>query len=128
MRRTKDRRPLGDLQLAIMQVLWTLEAATLRQIRTELGRKKPIAATTIATVLSRLEQAGMVTHEESERSRVYRPAIRCEDEQRSQARGLVDRLFGGRAAGLVAHLVRESAVDEQELGALSKLVRRRRLQ
>ncbi|OFW06602.1 MAG: hypothetical protein A3H96_13130 [Acidobacteria bacterium RIFCSPLOWO2_02_FULL_67_36] len=116
---------LGDLQIAVMQILWERQRATLGEIRSALRRARPIATTTVATVLSRLEQSGFVEHREGERSRIYVPRIRHEDFQRSQAQGLVDRLFGGRASELVAHLVRESEIDDEELAHLRRLIRKR---
>lgn len=121
----KIRQRNGDLQIAIMRVLWDRNEATLAEIRAALERDRPTAATTVATVLSRLEQNGSVSHRDGERARVYLPKIPRENLQRSQARGLVDRLFGGRAAELVAHLVRESEIDDAELVNLRKLLRRR---
>ena len=121
----KTRQRHGDLQMAVMQILWDRKEATLAEIRAELERTRPTAATTVATVLSRLEQAGSVSYREGDRARVYVPKIPRLELQRSQASSLVDRLFGGRAADLVAHLVRESEIDDAELANLRKLLRKR---
>ena len=125
MVRKRARQGHGDLQLAIMQILWDRSEATLSEIRAALERDRPTAATTVATVLSRLEQAGSVGHRDGDRARIYLPKIPRSDLQRSQAASLVDRLFGGRAAELVAHLVRESEIDDAELAELRKLLRKR---
>lgn len=125
MAKKKARQRHGDLQIAVMQILWDRKEATLSEIRAALERDRPTAATTVATILSRLEQAGSVGHREGDRARVYVPKIPRVDLQRSQAASLVDRLFGGRAAELVAHLVRESEIDDAELAALRKLLRKR---
>jgi BlaI family transcriptional regulator, penicillinase repressor len=126
MRRSSNPRPTGDLQLAVLQLLWERGAATLADIRTALASDRPIANTTVATVLSRLEQSGLVSYREGDRSRVYSAAVPQAEMQRVHTRRLVDRLFGGRAADLIAHLVRESEIDEDELTRLRKLVRERR--
>ena len=125
MTRKRARQRPGDLQFAVMQILWDRKEASLSEIRADLQRDRPTAATTVATVLSRLEQAGSVGHREGERARIYVPKVPRSDLQRSQAASLVDRLFGGRAAELVAHLVRESEIDDAELAALRKLLRKR---
>jgi BlaI family penicillinase repressor len=123
--RKKARQRHGDLQIAVMQILWDRKEATLADIRAALERDRPTAATTVATILSRLEQAGSVHHRDGDRARIYAPTIPRVDLQRAQASNLVDRLFGGRAAELVAHLVRESEIDDEELAALRKLLRKR---
>ena len=125
MARKKTRQRHGDLQIAIMQILWDRNEATLAEIRTILERDRPTAATTVATVLSRLEQAGSVSHRDGDRARIYTAKIPRVELQRSQAASLVDRLFGGRAVELVAHLVRESEIDDAELADLRKLLRKR---
>jgi predicted transcriptional regulator len=125
MAKKKTRQGHGDLQIAVMQILWDRNEATLAEIRAALEHDRPTAATTVATVLSRLEHAGSVGYREGARARVYVPKIPRVDLQRSQTRNLVDRLFGGRAADLVAHLVRESEIDDAELAALRKLLRKR---
>ncbi|HUR21586.1 MAG TPA: BlaI/MecI/CopY family transcriptional regulator [Vicinamibacterales bacterium] len=125
MARKKTRQRHGDLQIAIMQILWDRNEATLAEIRAILERDRPTAATTVATVLSRLEQAGSVCHRDGDRARIYAAKIPRVELQRSQAANLVDRLFGGRAVELVAHLVRESEIDDAELADLRKLLRKR---
>jgi BlaI family penicillinase repressor len=125
MTRRRSRHGHGELQIAIMQILWDRDGATLAAIRTALERDRPTASTTVATVLSRLEQAGSVGHRDGNKARVYVAKIPRAELQRNQANGLVNRLFGGRAADLVAHLVRESEIDDAELAELRKLLRKR---
>ena len=125
MARKKTRQRHGDLQMAVMQILWDRKEATLAEIRTTLERDRPTASTTVATVLSRLEQAGSVGHRDGDRARIYVPKSPRLELQRSQTTNLIDRLFGGRAADLVAHLVRESEIDDEELANLRKLLRKR---
>ena len=125
MSKKTPRVHLGHLQTAVMHILWQRRSATLGEIRAALQRDKPVATTTVATVLTRLEQAGYIEHREGERSRIYAAKIGHADFQRTQTQSLVDRLFGGRAAELVAHLVRESEIDDEELATLRKLIRKR---
>jgi len=121
----KARQHFGDLQLAVMQVLWERRRATLGEIRAELERERPIATTTVATVLSRLDQSGCIAHSGGDRSRVWAPKITRLAFQRTQARSLVDRLFGGRASDLIAHLVREAEIDDDELAHLRRTLEKR---
>ena len=124
MRRKKRQRP-GDLQIAVMQVLWDRGEATLTDIRAALGQDRPVASTTIATVLSRLEHAGLIAHGGGDRSRVWTPKVARVDFQRTHIQSLVDRLFGGRASALVAHLVRDTEIDDEELDDLRRMLKKR---
>ena len=124
MRRTKPHEQLGHLQLQVMRVLWQRGTATLADVRAAIEPQQ-LATTTIATVLARLKHAGLVTYREGP-PRVYSAAVAEEELQRTQARRLVDRLFGGRASDLVAHLVHEFDIDAGELARLRKLLQQRR--
>ena len=116
---------LGDLQLAILEVLWARGEATFADIRRDLAARAA-ATTTVATVLGRLERSGLVAHSGGERSRVYRALAPRAAVRTSQARGLIDRLFNGRPSELVSHLVRESDLDETELHELRRLLNSRK--
>jgi predicted transcriptional regulator len=73
-------RRLGDLESAIMEVLWsTREAATVRQVLNALGRDPEPAYTTIMTVLDNLHRKDMVTRERTGRAWAYLPAQSRED-------------------------------------------------
>jgi predicted transcriptional regulator len=75
MSKKSRHAPLGDLQHAVMDVLWSRGRATLAEVRSVLEETRPIAATTVATVLTRLEQSGLVSHVEGPRARVYAAAV-----------------------------------------------------
>ena len=127
MGRTKTAAPFGgELQLQVMRVLWSRGGgATLAEIREDLEREHRVATTTIATVLSRLEQSGLVEYRGGP-PRVYAAKVGERDVQRTQVQRVIDRLFGGRASELIAHLVRESEIDDEELVRLRRLVQERR--
>ena len=61
MSQPKSHR-LGDLQLRIMRVLWSQPDATVADVLTALGPKADLAYTTIATMLRKMEERGLVTH------------------------------------------------------------------
>jgi predicted transcriptional regulator len=109
----------------VLRRLWQGDAV-FGEIKAALTADRPMASTTIATVLSRLEASHFVKSREGERGRIYAAAIGQDELQRNQTRRLVDRLFGGRPSDLIAHLVRESDMDQAELDRLKKLIRGRR--
>ena len=126
MKKKRNTTPLGDLQLAVMEVLWAKPGATLAEVRSVLEADRSIATTTIATVLARLESAGLVKHGGGDRSRTYHAVEPRSETQKSQTQRLIDRFFGGKPSELVSHLVRESEVDEAELAELRRLLRSRK--
>ena len=112
---------LGDLQLAIMRVLWQSDEASAARVHKALYPHRALALTTIATMLSKMEKKGVVIHRREGRQFLYRPVIGEGDVHRSMVGDLVDRLFAGDALQLVNHLLLEGDID---LGELEELKRR----
>ncbi|MFO0980616.1 MAG: BlaI/MecI/CopY family transcriptional regulator [Planctomycetota bacterium] len=113
---------LGDLQLAIMRVLWDKGAATVADVHLALLEERGLAPTTIATMLQKMERKGVVAHQSEGRRFIYRPAIRERDVHRSMVKDLVERVFQGDASALVHHLLSEREIDGDELEKLKALV------
>jgi predicted transcriptional regulator len=126
---TEDRSfRLGDLQLAIMKVLWRLAEATVADVHAQLVEQQ-LAYTTIATMLRKMEDRGLVAHREPTgeghaRRFVYRPAVSEHDVTRGMTDDLVERLFKGSLASTVSHLLEAREVSQEELEAIEQLVRR----
>jgi predicted transcriptional regulator len=114
------RHTLGDLQAAIMRVLWQEGEATAGHVHRSLLPGRGLALTTIATMLRKMEEKGVVEHRASGRQFVYRPTVSEDAVRRSMVSELVERLFSGDPAALVSHLVSEHEVDAQELKELRR--------
>jgi BlaI family penicillinase repressor len=113
---------LGKVQLQIMQILWARGQATAREITEELCRTKPIAHSTVQTLLRKLEAKEAITHEVEDRTFVFRPLYEQNEVTTSAARDLLARVFHGSVYGLVAHLLQHEAVPQDELQQLRKLL------
>ena len=117
---------LGRVQLLIMQVLWDKSRATARQITEAINATEPIAHSTVQTLLRGLEDKGSVSHEAEDRTFVFFPLVKEAKYKQSVTRDLVERVFGGSAGDLVAHLLKNEEVSREEIGEIRKLVNRRR--
>jgi predicted transcriptional regulator len=115
---------LGRVQLKIMQVLWERGSASAREITEALCRQRPVAHSTVQTLLRKLELKGAIDHEIQHRTFVFRPLIDSTSVTRSSTRDLIERVFGGSAAGLIAYLLKEERIDKKELAALRTLIDR----
>jgi len=115
-------KQLTDLQMAVMNVLWQQGEATVAQVHASLQEKRQLASTTVATVLSRLEKYGMLTHRTEGRQYVYRPLVSRGEVRRSQLTKLIDRFFQGNPADLVYHLINETEVDDEDFERILALI------
>jgi BlaI family transcriptional regulator, penicillinase repressor len=112
---------LGDLQLQIMKVLWEGEPATVAEVQGKL-QGEPLAYTTVATMLRKMEDRQLVAHRQEGRRFVYEPLASADAVTRSMAGDLVDRLFAGSLADAVSHLLETREVSRRELARLEQLI------
>jgi BlaI family penicillinase repressor len=113
---------LGELQLAVMQVLWSSQAATVHEVLAAFPPERKPAYTTILTVLRNLEKRGLVTHDTATGTRMfrYRPLVTAEQTRRDILRDVLERLFDGSPALLVSHLLVSEEWTRADLRALGK--------
>ena len=118
-----EKTRLAELQLAIMQVLWEHGEATVAAVRDELQPERPLAYTTIGTMLAKMETAGYVTHTSEGRVNIYRPLLQRDDVSRSMVTDLADRFFQGDITEMMCQLLDGQSVTRDELAALKRLIR-----
>ena len=117
-----QKRQLGDLQLAIMRVLWKCGEAAASDVHKALLEDRGLAVTTIKTMLRKLEEYGCVEHRENGRQFIYRPAIAESDVRDGMVSDLVQRLFLGDSTALVNHLIQAGEIDADGLDKLKSFV------
>jgi BlaI family transcriptional regulator, penicillinase repressor len=117
----EETHTLGDLQLAIMRVLWGRGEAAAAAVHEAL-QERGLAPTTIATMLTKMEKKGVVTHRTEGRRYLFRPTVSEHQVRRSMVGELTERLFRGDATALVSHLLAEHEIDPAELGELRRLI------
>lgn len=119
-----QRHQLGELQLAIMRILWARGSASVVQVHEQLRPERPLSASTVGTMLQKMERKGVVRHRRVGRRYEYRAAVSEEDVRRTMVGELTRRLFGGDALELIGHLVREEEIRGGDLEALREEIAR----
>ncbi len=119
-----SQHTLGELQLAIMRVLWRLKSARVAEVHQALPEAHSRALTTIATMLSKMEKKGVVSHRAEGRQFIYEPTVTESEVKRSMVSELAHRLFEGDFSALVSHLIEEKEIDAAELDALKSRIAR----
>jgi len=108
-----------------MEVLWERGEATVVAVQEALSPDRTLARTTIATLLSRLEDRGLVTHRACGREYVYRALVERKEVRRSMLRAFVQRVFGGDLTATVRYLIGSEAVDLDDLREVRRMLARR---
>lgn len=119
---TSDKRDYGELQLAILEVLWDRGEATVADVRSALAPEREPAVSTVSTVLSRLEDHDVVDHRREGRRYVYRPEVDRDQVRSSMVDDLLERVFDGDPGELLTHLVRQREIEDADLERLEALV------
>ncbi|MBN2592394.1 MAG: BlaI/MecI/CopY family transcriptional regulator [Sedimentisphaerales bacterium] len=126
---TMSRKPLdhfGQLQRAVIEVVWELGEATVRQVWKRLCHKKDLAYTTVLTAMQRLEKNGWLRHRVDGRKHIYLPTRTREQAGAGSVRKFVQRMFDGNALLLFRQLVEEGELSDKELRELQKLINQKR--
>jgi BlaI family penicillinase repressor len=113
---------IGNLQLKIMRVLWEHGEATARQITEAVSKQEPVAHSTIQTLLRKLEVKKAVGYEERERTFVFRPLVSESEITQSATKDLISRVFHGSLSGLVAHVLENEDISDEEMAKLRQLI------
>jgi predicted transcriptional regulator len=113
---------LGDLQAAIMRILWQRGEATASEVHAALEPERALAPTTVATMLNKMERKGVVAHRAEGRRFVYRPTVTELEVRRSMVASMAERLFDGDYSALVSHLLTEHELDPAELSQLQRRI------
>ena len=101
---SKSEKLLPPLELEAMKSLWALEEGTVSQVRQRMRPARPLAYTTVMTLLDRLAKKGAVSRGKQSRRYVYKPVLQRQDALELALDRLVHDFFGDSRQDLRTHL------------------------
>ncbi len=111
-----------DAELEILTVLWSRGSSTVRDVHETIARRKPAQYTTVLKLLQIMAEKGLVQRDERQRAHVYRASRPREWTQRQLAGDLLQRAFGGSAAGLVLGALSARHASAEELAEIRRMI------
>jgi len=105
-----------------MKVIWTRETSTVRDVYEALRTRRPVAYTTVMTMMKILEEKGYLKKSQEERAYLYRPAKPRQQVVGAMVRDFVDRVFDGAAGGLLLHLAKDRRLSKDERVAIQRMI------
>ncbi|NCP24544.1 MAG: BlaI/MecI/CopY family transcriptional regulator [Erythrobacter sp.] len=114
---------ISEAEHAVMEALWDVSPRSAADVCDAVCEARGWSMPTVKTLLSRLVAKGAVATEPEGRKFLYSPVLERADYVGGESRRLVDRLFGGRAAPLFAHLAENEALTEQDLSEIETLLK-----
>ncbi|MDG5751087.1 BlaI/MecI/CopY family transcriptional regulator [Qipengyuania sp. XHP0211] len=125
----RDEAPgdrISEAEHAVMEVLWENSPMSASDVCDRVCAQRDWSMPTVKTLLSRLVSKGVLGTEPLGRKFLYHPLIERSDYVGTESRRLVERLFGGRAAPLFAHLAENEALSDKDLDEIEALLREMR--
>lgn len=120
MKRSPD---ISDAESHVMEVLWKAAGAMpAEDVVAALALEQDWQEATVKTLLNRLLKKGAVRARKDGRRYLYSPVLRRDQWLTTESVGLVDRLFGGRIAPLVAHFGKQNKLSKQDVEELRQLI------
>jgi predicted transcriptional regulator len=118
----KKTTTLTEGELRMMEVVWTLGKASVRDVTDQLRGKDAIAYNTVQTMLRILEDKGYLQHQKQGRSFIYHPLVGRQQARNAALRHLLKRFFDDSPQALVANLLQNENMDMAELEQLKALI------
>ncbi|MBL4568634.1 MAG: BlaI/MecI/CopY family transcriptional regulator [Flavobacteriaceae bacterium] len=112
-------KQLTKAEEQIMQVLWTLEEASVKEIIEQLPSPKP-AYNTVSTIIRILETKQFVGHKAQGRGYVYHPLIEKDSYSNQTLHKVMNGYFGGSFKSMVSFFVEKNDMDISELESILK--------
>ena len=115
--------PISEAESQVMRQLWRRSPQAADEIAAALAPEQGWALATVKTLLNRLLRKGAVTAERDGRRFLYAPAVPEDAWVAETGLSLIDRLFGGRLAPLVAQFASERKLSPDDIAALQALLK-----
>lgn len=120
MAKRNDKRPaLSPLENAVMQIVWNRTRVTAEEIREQLESSNELKASTVRTLLRRLEAKGYVEHDVEGRTYIYRAVVAQTNVAASAVRSIVDKFCSGSVENLLVGLVDDKQISPDRLKKLA---------
>lgn len=114
---------ISEAESRVMAVLWgSAIALSAETIIGALTQSRDWQAATVKTLINRLLNKGAVEAERDGRRYLYSALLTREDWLQQESESLLDRLFGGRVAPLVAHFSARKRLSKRDIADLRKLI------
>lgn len=105
-----------------MKIVWARGTATVRDVYEAMREKRPVAYTTVMTMMRILQEKGYLKKTLVDRAHVYKPAQRRQQVIAAMVRDFLDRVFDGAPDSLLVHLARDNKLTEKQRRIVEQLI------
>ncbi|WP_316804213.1 BlaI/MecI/CopY family transcriptional regulator [Pedobacter nototheniae] len=116
-----DIKDLTRVEAQLMQILWRLERAFVKEIVHELPEPKP-AYSTVSTIIRILESKGVIAYEAFGKTHRYYPLISKEEYMRHEADKFLGNYFSNSVQDMFSFFIRENKIDLKDADEILKMI------
>ena len=113
---------LGGTEMEVLRHVWALGRANVRDVHARMEADRPVAYTTVMTVMKNLAGKGLLSVETDGTAYVYRAAADPDAVRGGVLAGILDKVFGGDPAALVQTLVRHESLSDTDRADIRRLL------
>ena len=113
---------ISEAESAVMEVLWQRQPLAAEDVVAALADSRQWQEATIKTLLNRLLKKGAIRASKDGRRYLYAPVLKRQAWMLGESQGLLERLFDGRVAPLVAHFSEHRKLSRKDIAELRKLL------
>ena len=113
---------ISEAEAEVMAVLWRADQRSAEDIAVAMAERQDWQLATIKTLLNRLLNKGAISAKKDGRRYLYSALLQRSEWQRRQSTDLIDRVFDGNVAPLVAHFSKHRTLAPADVEALKKLI------
>ncbi|MCW8398655.1 BlaI/MecI/CopY family transcriptional regulator [Legionella sp. PATHC038] len=116
-------RLLTEVELELMNIIWSLNKVTIKEVVSHLSQQRPLAYTTVATVVKVLEQKGFLECQKNSYAHVFVPIVTKSDYENTCLDHLVANVFDGEPVALVQRLLMAKKLQHDDLQAIEEALK-----
>ena len=105
-----------------MKVVWKTDRVTVRDVYETLRQSRPVAYTTVMTMMRILEEKGFLKKSVADRAHVYRPTKPRQQVVGALVREFIDRVFDGAPDRLLLHLAKDNTLSDKQRRLIKQLI------
>ena len=112
---------LTNKEEEIMQILWKLKKAFVKDVLSEITEEKP-HYNTLSTIIRNLEDKGFVSHDAFGNTHQYFPIVRMEDYRKRFMNTAIDTYFDSSYKNMVSFFAKEEKITAKELREILEMI------
>ena len=125
-KKSKLEKPLTEVELQLMNVIWDLKECTVKDVQKALPPERDLAYTSVATVMKILEQKGALASTKSDKAHAYKALVSRSEYEKASLDYLATNVFKGNPTSMVMRLLSDSKLSSDELERIKKVLEERK--